>query len=178
MLELTTSETVQIIFAAGSFLVILAFGLFSRQQQKRLVKNSVKIQEDLIKREEAFRVKPRLLFFGPHVENDTLSLRVKNVGRGYAFDVKLKIAIDKWIKKDKIKSSTVNLGNVPSNPEPAHFPTKIKIADIIKKCKGEIIIWGTMKDEEESVLEIKKQSISVKSIQEQYAEEKINNSSS
>lgn len=176
MLELTTSETVQILFAAVSFLVILAFGLFSRQQQKRIVKNFIKIQDDLIKREEAFRVKPRLLFFGPHIENDTLSLRVKNVGRGYAFDVKLKIAIDKWVKKKKVRSTTVNLGNVPSNPEPAHFPTRIKINDIIKKCKGEIIIWGTMKDEEESVLEIIKQSISVKSIQKQYEEEQIKNS--
>lgn len=175
MLELTTSEIIQVIFAAGSFLVILAFGLFSRQQQKRLLNNSFKIQEELIKREEAFRVKPRLLFFGPHIENDTLSLRVKNVGRGYAFDVKLNIAIDKWIKKNKIRSTTVNLGNVPSNPEPAHFPTRIKIDDIIKKCKGDIIIWGTMKDEEESALEIKKQNISVKSIQEQYEKETINN---
>lgn len=176
MLELTTSETVQILFAAGSFLVILAFGLFSRQQQKRLVKNFIKIQEDSIKREEAFRVKPRLLFFGPHIENDKLSLRVKNVGRGYAYDVKLKIVIDRWLKKKKVRFTSVNLGNVPSNPEPAHFPTRIKINDIIKKCKGEIIIWGTMKDEEESILEIVKQNISVKSIQEQYAEEQIKNS--
>ncbi len=172
LLELTELELLQVAFAAGSLLIIWAFGMFSRQQQTILTEKAIKIQEDFIKREEAFRVKPRLLFFGPYIDNNILSLRVKNVGRGYAFDIKLKIAVDTWLSKKDSRSISVNLGNVPSNPEPAHFPTKISGEDIQKDSKGEIIIWGTMMDEEENPVQIDKQYISVKGILGKDTEEK------
>ncbi len=172
MLELTELEWLEVAFAAGALLLIWAFGMFSRQQQTIFSERAIKMQEDFIKREEAFRVKPRLLFFGPYIDNNFLSLRVKNVGRGYAFDIKLKIVIDNWLDKKGSKSTSVNLGNVPSNPEPAHFPTKISKEDILKDSKGEIIIWGTMMDEEENPVEIDKQYISVKGILRKDTKEK------
>jgi len=177
LLELTKIGYLQVACAENSLLIICAFGMFSRQQQTILTEKAIKIQEDFVKREEAFRVKPRLIFFGPYIDNSFLSVRVKNVGRGYAFDIKLKIVVDSWLSKKDSRSISVNLGNVPSNPEPAHFPTKIAEEDILKDSKGEIIIWGTMMDEEENTVEMDKQYISVKGILDNNVKEKTDKKS-
>lgn len=109
---------------------------------------SNRMQKYFIEREESFRMKPYLQFFGESIDaNNLLSFRVSNIGMGYARDIKLEIAtMDSWLNKNDSISICKGPENMPGNSKPDRFLTEISKEDIEQDSKRKIIILGTMKN--------------------------------
>jgi len=142
--------SVQLVASVAALGVIIGLALYA-----------TKVQRGFIKREEAFRVKPILVFSTPYVAvkdlEVTATLSVKNVGRGDAIDINLQIAPTKdYSEKYGGRSRSAKLDRVGIKDEdPIMFDTHQQLRELKADIDGDLLIWGTMKDEEGNEITIK-----------------------
>ncbi len=144
------ADLLQIVASVATLGVIVGLALYA-----------TKIQRGFIKREEAFRVKPILVFSNPYLAvkdpEVTATISVKNVGRGDAIDIDLQIAPTKdYSEKYGGRSRSAELDRVGIKDEdPIMFDTHQQLKELKADIDGDLLIWGTMKDEEGNEIAIK-----------------------